>query len=99
MGKQSASTGRTGVIVVDVQGDFTELKSGALAVPETDAPYIDAVEKTTRRYQEQGMPVYFTQDWHPADHVSFYSNNPEIHRKAFLISLSHPPVSMTSLLL
>ena len=77
MGEPSASTGNTGVIVVDVQADFTELKSGALAVPETDAPYIDAVEKTTRRYQEQGMPVYFTQDWHPADHVSFYTNHPD----------------------
>jgi nicotinamidase/pyrazinamidase len=77
MGKQSTSTGRSGVIVADVQADFTELKSGALAVAETDAPYIDAVEKTTRRYQQQGMPVYFTQDWHPADHVSFYTNNPD----------------------
>ena len=35
----------TGVIVVDVQADFTELKSGALAVPGSDAQYISAVEK------------------------------------------------------
>ena len=66
----------TGVIVVDVQADFTETKSGALAVPGTDNRYIHAVEKASRRYVEQGLSVYFTQDWHPADHISFYTNNP-----------------------
>jgi len=76
MGEQSTSTGKIGIIVVDVQADFTELKSGALPVPGTDAQYIDDVEKATRRYQEQGLPVYFTLDWHPVDHVSFYTNNP-----------------------
>ncbi len=76
MAEQSFSTENTGVIVVDVQADFTELKSGALAVPGTDAQYIDAVEKETQRFLDQGLPVYFTQDWHPADHVSFFTNNP-----------------------
>jgi nicotinamidase/pyrazinamidase len=52
----------TGVIVVDVQADFTELKSGALAVPGTDIHYIDDVQKATRRFQEQGLPIYFTLD-------------------------------------
>ena len=66
----------TGVIVVDVQADFTELKSGALAVPGTDAHYIDDVQTTTRRFQEQGLRIYFTLDWHPADHISFCTNNP-----------------------
>jgi nicotinamidase/pyrazinamidase len=66
----------TGVIVVDVQADFTELKSGALAVPGTDIHYIDDVQKATRRFQEQGLPIYFTLDWHPVDHISFYTNNP-----------------------
>jgi nicotinamidase/pyrazinamidase len=76
MEEQSVPTENTGVIVVDVQADFTELKSGALAVPGTDAQYIKDVKKETRRYQNQGLPVYFTLDWHPADHISFYSNNP-----------------------
>jgi len=76
MGDQAFSTENTGVIVVDVQADFTELKSGTLAVPGTDARYIETVEKATRQYSGQGLPVYFTQDWHPADHVSFYTNNP-----------------------
>jgi len=70
------STENTGIIVVDVQADFTELKSGSLAVPGTGAQYIDAVQGSTQRFLKQGFRVYFTQDWHPSDHMSFYINNP-----------------------
>ena len=77
MAEQQVSNENTGIVVVDLQADFTELNSGSLAVAGTDVRYLDAVEKATRKYQEQGMPVYFTQDWHPADHVSFYTNNPD----------------------
>jgi nicotinamidase/pyrazinamidase len=70
------SAENTGVIVVDVQADFTELKSGALAVPGTGMDYIDDVRKATWRFQEEGLRIYFTLDWHPADHISFYTNNP-----------------------
>ena len=70
------SSEHTGVIVVDVQADFTELKSGSLAVPGTDAHYISAVQRSTERFLQQGRRVYFTQDWHPADHVSFFTNHP-----------------------
>jgi nicotinamidase/pyrazinamidase len=77
MEEQSITTENTGVIVVDLQSDFMELKSGSLAVAGTDAQYLDAVENATRVYHDHGVPVYFTQDWHPADHVSFYSNHPD----------------------
>jgi len=70
------SSEHTGVIVVDVQADFTELKSGSLAVPGSDAQYIRAVQRSTERFLQQGLRVYFTQDWHPADHVSFFTNHP-----------------------
>jgi len=70
------STENTGVIVVDVQADFTELKSGSLAVPGSDAQYIRAVQRSTERFLQQGLRIYFTQDWHPADHISFYTNHP-----------------------
>jgi nicotinamidase/pyrazinamidase len=70
------SAENTGVIVVDVQADFTELKSGSLAVPGSDAQYISAVQRSTQRFFQQGLRLYFTQDWHPADHVSFFTNNP-----------------------
>ncbi len=75
MEDQTKSAEKAGVLVVDVQADFTELNIGTLAVPGTDVQYIDNVEKATRKYGEKGLPIYFTQDWHPADHVSFYSNN------------------------
>ena len=75
MGEQALSIENTGVIVVDVQADFTELKSGSLAVPGTDAQYVSDVETATRRYLDRGHLVYFTQDWNPADHVSFFTNN------------------------
>jgi nicotinamidase/pyrazinamidase len=45
-------------------------------VPGTDASYIDDVQSTTRRFQNQGLRIYFTLDWHPVDHISFYTNNP-----------------------
>ena len=75
MDEQVFSKEDIGVIVVDVQADFTEFKSGTLAVPGTDVQYIEAVETATRQLVQQGLPVYLTQDWHPADHVSFFTNN------------------------
>jgi nicotinamidase/pyrazinamidase len=53
--------GKIGVIVVDVQGDFTTLKNGSAA---------------TRTLSEKGYLIFATQDWHPADHMSFFSNHP-----------------------
>lgn len=66
----------TAVIVVDVQADFTEAKSGALAVPGTDEPYIEMLNRATRHWSTQGYPLFFTQDWHPPDHISFYTSHP-----------------------
>jgi nicotinamidase/pyrazinamidase len=76
MAKELISAENTGVIVVDVQADFTELKSGSLAVPGTDAQYISTVQRSTQRFFQQGLRIYFTLDWHPVDHISFYTNNP-----------------------
>ena len=64
-----------GVIVVDMQGDFTTFKNGSLAVAGTDQAFIDNVKKATEMLKEKGYPVFATQDWHPADHVSFFSNH------------------------
>lgn len=76
MSQQENSTEGTGIIVVDVQADFTELRSGSLAVPGTDAEYISEVDAATLEYIKHGYLIYLTQDWHPADHVSFFTNNP-----------------------
>lgn len=64
------------VVVVDVQADFTELHEGTLAVPGTNQSYLDSVMATTRWFSDKGCPVICTQDYHPLDHVSFYSNHP-----------------------
>lgn len=64
-----------GVIVIDLQGDFTEWKRGSLAVPGSDEDYVRDVENATRRLKEFGIPVLGTQDWHPPDHVSFATSH------------------------
>jgi len=72
---ECASEGKTGVIVVDMQGDFTTLKKGSLAVNGTDQAFVDAVAKTTKDLSQQGLSIFGTQDWHPGDHVSFFTNH------------------------
>jgi nicotinamidase/pyrazinamidase len=72
---------RIGVIVVDVQGDFTKIKNGSLAVDGTDEAYIKAAEENTKRLKQAGFPIYATQDWHPVNHASFFTNHPG--KKAF----------------
>jgi len=67
---------KTAVIVVDIQGDFTTWKQGSLAVPGTDQAFIKKVEGATRKLAEASFPIFATQDWHPANHISFYTNHP-----------------------
>ena len=66
---------KVGVIVVDMQGDFTTWKNGSLAANGTDQVFVAKVEKATRMLKEKGYPIFATQDWHPVEHVSFYSNH------------------------
>lgn len=54
------------LIIVDVQNDF--LPGGALAVADGDA-----VVPVINRLASLFANVVMTQDWHPADHVSFAS--------------------------
>ncbi len=74
-------TAKIGVIVVDIQGDFTKFKNGSLAVEGTDEAYIKAVEENTKKLKTAGFPVYATQDWHPKNHASFFTSHPG--KKAF----------------
>lgn len=57
------------LLVVDVQRDF--LPGGPLAVPDGDA-----VVAPINRLGALFPHVLLTQDWHPADHVSFAANHP-----------------------
>jgi len=80
-GTSAAMAGNIAVIVVDVQGDFTTLKKGSLAVAGTDKAFVDEVKKATKALSKEGFLIFATQDWHPGNHVSFYTNHPG--KKAF----------------
>lgn len=56
------------LIVVDVQNDFCP--GGSLAVPDGDQ-IIPVVQHYVDSFTAQGLPVIFTRDFHPANHVSF----------------------------
>ena len=56
------------LLIVDVQNDF--LPGGRLAVPDGDA-VIAPLNAWIERFEQQGLPVIATRDWHPADHCSF----------------------------
>ncbi len=77
----------TAVLVVDVQGDFTQLRQGSLAVEGTGQDYLDQVTAETRRLKSLGFPVFATQDWHPADHISFVTRH-EGHASFDVIDLN-----------
>ena len=56
------------LLVIDVQNDF--MPGGALAVPHGDE-----VVPVVNRLAHLFPHVVLTQDWHPADHVSFAANH------------------------
>lgn len=56
------------LIVVDMQRDF--MPGGALPVPDGDK-IIPRLNQYTRLFSSSGLPVFFTRDWHPPDHISF----------------------------
>ena len=62
-------TPRDVLVVVDVQYDF--LPGGSLAVAGGDE-IVPLINTLARKFTN----VVFTQDWHPADHISFASQHP-----------------------
>ncbi len=56
------------LILVDVQRDF--LPGGALAVPRGHE-VIPPLNALIRLFEEEGLPVFASRDWHPPDHSSF----------------------------
>jgi nicotinamidase/pyrazinamidase len=57
------------LLVIDVQNDFCT--GGALAVPDGDA-----IVPLINRLAAKFATVVITQDWHPANHISFAANHP-----------------------
>lgn len=56
------------LLVIDMQVDF--LPGGALGVPKGDE-VLAPVNRLMRLFGSQGLPVYASRDWHPANHCSF----------------------------
>src|SRR4030042_1591665 len=83
----AAEAGKIGVNVVDIQGDFTKLKNGSLAVDGPHEAYIKAAEENTKKLKEAGFPIFATQDWHPKNHASFFTNHKG--KKAFEVIKLH----------
>ena len=66
---------KVAVIVVDVQGDFTEWKNGSLVVPGTDKDYVKQVKKAIYELKRRGLDIYATQDYHPENHLFFNTSH------------------------
>ena len=62
------STPRLALVVVDVQRDFCP--GGSLAVRGGDA-VVPGLNRLVEAFQKARLPIFFTRDWHPADHISF----------------------------
>lgn len=73
----------TALIVVDVQNGFCP--GGGLPVADGDA-IVPLVNQLAARFEH----VVLTQDWHPADHISFAANHPG-HQPFDLIELPYGP--------
>ncbi|MDW8434480.1 MAG: nicotinamidase [Aquificaceae bacterium] len=56
------------LIVVDMQRDF--MPGGALPVPDVDS-IVGRLNEYIQLFFKKGLPVFFTRDWHPPDHISF----------------------------
>jgi nicotinamidase/pyrazinamidase len=56
------------LLVVDVQRDF--LPGGSLAVTDGNA-VIEPLNDYIRAFETRELPIFFTRDWHPANHCSF----------------------------
>ena len=64
-------TAKPALIVVDLQRDFCP--GGALPVREGDK-VIEPINALVDLFHEKDLPVFYTRDWHPKDHVSFKQN-------------------------
>lgn len=56
------------LLIVDMQYDF--LPGGSLGVPNGDQ-VIAPINRLLKLFTQQGLPVYASRDWHPANHCSF----------------------------
>jgi len=63
----------TAVLVIDVQPCFVE--GGTLAVAGANAAYVWYAQHATKWLHQKGYLVLGSRDYHPANHISFYTNH------------------------
>ena len=56
------------LLVVDVQNDFCP--GGSLAVQDGDK-VVPVLNRVIDAFSKSDLPIFFTRDWHPRNHVSF----------------------------
>ena len=61
-------TEKSALVVVDVQKDFCP--GGALPVPDGDK-VVPVLNTYVTKFVDRKLPIFFTRDWHPEDHISF----------------------------
>eukprot|EP01112_Ceratiomyxa_fruticulosa_P017684 TRINITY_DN555_c0_g1_i1.p1 TRINITY_DN555_c0_g1~~TRINITY_DN555_c0_g1_i1.p1 ORF type:complete len:218 (-),score=41.90 TRINITY_DN555_c0_g1_i1:148-801(-) len=66
--------GKKALLLIDIQYDF--FPGGSLAVPKGDE-IVPVVNKIRELYDNRFDLVLLSQDWHPSDHCSFYTNHPD----------------------
>ena len=72
--------GKRALLIIDAQNDFCD--GGSLSVPDGDAviPIANRLRATCN-----WDAIILTQDWHPADHGSFASNNGDVQAFSALV--------------
>lgn len=73
----------TAVLIIDIQDDFTvpnsykknPKKLGSLAVQESGNEYVSRAISVTKALKQNGYEIFASQDYHPANHMSFASNH------------------------
>lgn len=61
-------TPQDALIVVDMQNDF--MPYGVLPVKDADK-IVPIINEYIDIFSEKNLPVFFTRDWHPENHISF----------------------------
>ncbi|KAI9469705.1 MAG: nicotinamidase [Benjaminiella poitrasii] len=72
MFSESSKEEKIALILVDIQNDF--LENGSLAVADSFS-ILKPVNDLIRQIKERNGLIVATQDWHPKDHISFASNH------------------------
>lgn len=63
-----ALTAGDALLIADIQNDF--LPGGALGIAGGDR-ILPALHCYLERFQDKGLPIWLSRDWHPPDHCSF----------------------------